>query len=309
MYRDWSEYYPCQYQVQDKPQQKHIGTNVKKNVKNNFAKEQDLENVELFSNNCGTTKKSFNSEIYSEEISSDTLHKDSSKVSYQVPNNNHPKDTVINRSDLTKSAENETHGSTKLVYSFQHKILDLVTLLNIQGNVGKKNKLEEIYDATHNDGSELLFCPQSDKSDRSDRTDSGCMSHLQQGFQSQTTTNSGIAKDQHNENEECNANGTVSAASVEAELQVKVKDAKSEHSQDFRVYQHHEKSCADDSKIKTLHDKLFEVSYLFLFMHLYCLGKNVSNIYIKCIHAREHELGTVDVRELSTIAEEACTVE
>lgn len=264
LYRNWSELCPCPYQAKDQQNRKSNGANKKYNLKNDFPEEKGQKNEELFWSNCRTFKNFFNAEVHSQEISSDTVDKDCSGVTQQVPN--HPSITAVCKLDGIKSAESEAPRSTIPVYSLQGKALDLAkTFFNIQGDVEKKHELEEIYeDVTLKDESELLLCLQSEKSNQTDRTDSGCMSDLHKDFQSQTTSNSAISKDEYNENKERNANrslstiGTERSVSIEPELQVEVSDAINEHTQGSRAHQESE-SCVDDAKLKTLHDRLFEI--------------------------------------------------
>lgn len=235
-------------------------------MKNNLPEEYSQNNEDLLWRNCKTFKNFFNSEVHSQEIP-DTLDKDSSKVQHEVPSLSG--NIVIYKPDINiKSAKNEAHGSTVPVYSLQRKSLDLIaTFFNIQGNVKKKHKQEE-YDVILEDVSESLLSLQSEKDNETKRSDSRCMYDLPRDFQSLSATNSGLYKNQCNGNEKNNTNRTVSAinterpVSRESEFQAEVKDVRSEHTQESRTSKEPEESCDDDSKMKVLHKRLFEVSQL-----------------------------------------------
>lgn len=196
---------------------------------------------------------------------------------YEFPNQ--PSNEGICKPDVIKSAENEVYGvegeangSNIPVNPLLQRPLDLATtFFNFHGNLEKENKIEEIYkDEVAHDESESPFCLQSDKSNETDRPDSGCMSDLHQDFQSLTATDLGITKDLYKENEERNTSMTASVTSTERlpsiqpEFQDEVKDDRSEPFQSSRTQNEPEKSCADNTKMKILHERLLEVSHFVL---------------------------------------------
>lgn len=282
LYRKWNDHCNCPYQTKDEQQLMCNGGNIKHSAKYSCDEEQSQRN-ELLWSYCRSFKEFFTSDFFSQASSSAQVDQDYSEFIYEFPN--HSSNQVISKSDVAQSVEKEAYGAATgaqrlnvPVNSLLQKSLDLATtLFNVQGDEERKKKVGKIHRDEDGLESELLLWPESDKSKVTDRTDSGCLSDVHQEFQSQTTTNLAITKDQFNETEESNSSMTVSLASTERlpskepKFQVESKDARSEPPQGSRTQKNYpERSSADSTKMKILHERLFEVSNSVILIQLCC---------------------------------------